>query len=298
MIKTLTANHFFRAFLFFLLCVLFLFLLYVFIKVYTTKERVDTTGGNYNLERDGVCIIKNVLNDSEIESLKQLCKTSNYADAKKSLINHRGLQHKLLQVIGMPEYILQDYILIIQKSSVHTCHRDNNGDFFNEGQKYPSYTLIIYLEEMERCLGVIPGSHLDLNSYNINFTDDLVHLLCKPGDAILFNANLIHMGAINDSGDDHLRIQTKVTHRDDIDTLNYFQNFNKVLKEENIVPKILRRMQKNFTCMFPVLTNMIQKEIIKTSRGSEDGTQISIGQKIFSTVCYGKSDFYDLPNAF
>jgi ectoine hydroxylase-related dioxygenase (phytanoyl-CoA dioxygenase family) len=299
MIKTINIHKKSRTFLFFFLfCVFVLFLLYLLIKVYTTKERVDTTGGNYNLQRDGVCIIKNVLDDSEIEYLKQMCKTGNYAEAKKRLINHSGLQNKLQQVIGVPDYMLQDYIWIIQKSSVHTCHRDNNGDFFNEGQQYPSYTLLIYLENMERCLGVIPGSHLDVNSYNVNLTDDLVHFLCKPGDAILFNANLIHVGAINDSGDDHLRIQMKVSHRNDIDTLEYYQNFNKVLREENTVPRPLRLMQKNASCMFPVISNMSQKENIMSARGSDNGASIGIGQKIFSSLFYGKSDFYDLPNAF
>lgn len=250
----------------------------------------------YDLEKDGVCLFPKVLSSAQIQHLSQACVEGNYKEAKEHLLQDKRLIRLLKQTLG-EEYQFQDYIWIIQKSSVHTCHRDNNGDFFNKGQKYPSYTLLLYLEDMEKCLGVIPTSHKDVNSFNVNPTNKVETLLCKKGDAILFNANLIHVGTIQ-SKDDHLRIQMKVTHRDDIPTLSYYQDFNKILKKDNTMPKELLQFQKNVSCMFPYVSNLTQSENIQSARGTDNGETIGLPQKVFSYWFYGNPDFYDLPNAF
>ena len=64
-----------------------------------------------------------------------------------------------------------DYIWMIMKSNVHICDRDNNGLFFNKNQKYDSYTILFYLEDMDSCLDVIPKSHLSKYKNLINLTD-------------------------------------------------------------------------------------------------------------------------------
>ena len=250
----------------------------------------------YDLEKDGVCLFPKVLSSAQIQHLSQACVEGNYKEAKEHLLQDKRLIRLLKQTLGQ-EYQFQDYIWIIQKSSVHTCHRDNNGDFFNKGQKYPSYTLLLYLEDMEKCLGVIPTSHKDVNSFNVNPTNKVETLLCKKGDAILFNANLIHVGTIQ-SKDDHLRIQMKVTHREDIPTLSYYQDFNKILKKDNTMPKELLQFQKNVSCMFPYVSNLTQSDNIQSARGTDNGETIGLPQKVFSYWFYGNSDFYDLPNAF
>ena len=250
----------------------------------------------YDLEKDGVCLFPKVLSSAQIQHLSQVCVEGNYKEAKEHLLQDKRLIRLLKQTLG-EAYQFQDYIWIIQKSSVHTCHRDNNGDFFNKGQKYPSYTLLLYLEDMEKCLGVIPTSHKDVNSFNVNPTNKVETLLCKKGDAILFNANLIHVGTIQ-SKDDHLRIQMKVTHREDIPTLSYYQDFNKILKKDNTMPKELLQFQKNVSCMFPYVSNLTQSDNIQSARGTDNGETIGMPQKVFSYWFYGNSDFYDLPNAF
>ena len=250
----------------------------------------------YDLEKDGVCLFPKVLSSAQIQQLSQACVEGNYKEAKEHLLQDKRLIRRLKQTLG-EAYQFQDYIWIIQKSSVHTCHRDNNGDFFNKGQKYPSYTLLLYLEDMEKCLGVIPTSHKDVNSFNVNPTNKVETLLCKKGDAILFNANLIHVGTIQ-SKDDHLRIQMKVTHREDIPTLSYYQDFNKILKKDNTMPKELLQFQKNVSCMFPYVSNLTQSDNIQSARGTDNGETIGLPQKVFSYWFYGNSDFYDLPNAF
>lgn len=257
---------------------------------------IDKNTHLYNLTNDGVQVYKSVLNNSEIELFKTLCKSKQYSQLKDKILQHRYLQKLIKENLGS-QYHFQDYIWIIEKSAVHTCHRDNNGDFFNPGQKHPSYTLLVYLEDMDKSLGIIPKSHEVKGSYGINFINNIVHLPCKKGDVTIFNANLIHVGAMNKK-DDHLRIQLKVSHSDDLGALQYYENFNKVLNKENLLPVNLRIAQKNVSCMFPFISDLTQKENIRTSRGSDNGAYVGPFQKIFSSLFYGNSNFYDLPNAF
>lgn len=262
-----------------------------------SNESNDNTGQMTDLDANGFCICKNVLDESEIADLKGDCEHDNYKAAKEKLIKNEHLNHIIKSLTGGENYIFQDYIWIIQKSSVHTCHRDNNGDFFNENQQYPSYTMLIYLEDMEKCLGVIPNSHKYISSYSVNLTDPVANILCNKGDVILFNANLIHVGTINKKND-NIRIQMKVSHKDDINTLSYYQNFNKVLNQDNTIPVYARQIQKKASCMFPIFANITQSANIQSARGSDNGAKIGIPQKLFSYVFYGNKDFYDLPNAF
>ena len=146
---------------------------------------------------------------------------------------------------------------------------------------------------MDKCLGVIPKSHKSLDNNKFNLFDQVDNIVCNKGDIILFNANLIHVGVISDN--DHLRIQMKLTHPDDIETLSYYQNFNKI---ENKVPHFIKKIQKNFTCSIPVISDLSQQVNIQSARGSDNGVKIPFLQKAFSYLFYGNTKFYDLPNAF
>jgi len=265
------------------------------------KDQTIKNGHIYNLERDGFCLYKNILNDSEINTVKTLCIQKQYKKTKETILTNQKLT-ALKNTVTNDQYVFQDYIWIIQKSSVHTCHRDNNGDFFNKNQKHPSYTVLVYLEDMEKCLGVMPGSHKDFYANSININDTVKNILCNKGDVIIFNANLIHVGTMNTkngkSSDDNLRIQLKLTHKDDIQHISYYQNFNKVLNLDNILPWELKRTQKRISCMFPGLSNLTQQENIRTARGSDNGVEIGLPQEMFSYIFYGNKDFYNLPNAF
>lgn len=274
----------------------FSFILFFTVNIFLLSDIISENSYQYDLEKHGVSIIPSVFTDSETDKLKKLCDNGQFKETKEFLIQHTGLQNKCFKKTG-ENYIFQDYIWIIQKSVVHTCHRDNNGDFFNKGQKYPSYTVLVYLEPMEKSLGVIPKSHLEKGSFNFNITDPIIHLTCNPGDVIIFNANLIHVGAMNKK-DHHLRCQMKVSHREDIPVLGYYQNFNKVLNQENTLPGFIRHIQKRGSCALPMISDLTQSENIRTARGSDNGINIGIFQKTFSYLFYGNKDFYDLPNAF
>jgi ectoine hydroxylase-related dioxygenase (phytanoyl-CoA dioxygenase family) len=257
------------------------------------KDRVDKSNRNYDLREDGFVLIKNVLNKQEIEYIKKKCIENDYYNSKEYILNNNKIKKKLLNKIGNDNYIFQDYILIIKKSSVHTCHRDYNGDFFNEGQKYPSYTIILYLENMDKCLGVIPSSHKSVNSYNVNFNNAVLNIPCKSGDILLFNSNLIHVGALNEKPD-NLRIQMKLTHKDDIKSISYYENYNKVLNKDNNLPFLIKKIQKNLSCMFPGISNLTQSENVKNGNKNQNGPF----EKLYSYLFYGNANFYDLPNAF
>ena len=265
------------------------------------KDQTIKNGDRYNLQRDGFCLYKNILTDTEINALKSMCIKKQYKKTKETILSNPKLI-ALKNAATNDQYVFQDYIWIIQKSSVHTCHRDNNGDFFNENQKHPSYTVLVYLEDMEKCLGVMPESHKDLYANSVNLTDTVKNILCNKGDVIIFNANLIHVGTMNmkngKSSDDNLRIQLKLTHKDDIQNIMYYENFNKVLNQDNTLPWSLKRAQKRVSCMFPGLSNLTQQENIRTARGSDNGIDIGLPQQMFSYIFYGNKDFYNLPNAF
>jgi hypothetical protein len=258
------------------------------------SDQIDNSPYVRKLGIDGCQLLPSILDADSIDILKRNCNIENYKWVKHYIMNNTNVLNTIKELLGN-EYIFQDYIWVIQKSKVHTCHRDNNGDFFNEGQRHPGYTIIFYLESMEKCLGLIPGSHKNKNAYNTNFGNAAVNLPCSAGDAIIFNANLIHVGAFNKK-DNHLRIQMKLAHKEDIKVLSYYQDYNKVLKIDNVLPRSLLQFQKNVSCMFPVVSNLTQNENIKSSRGSDNGAQISVFQKIFSYLFYGNSNYYDLPN--
>ena len=271
-------------------------ILLLVIRLFYSDDIIEYNSDKFNLHEHGIKVFKNILNNNEVDEIIERCNHENYNDVKKTLLHNTKLL-KLIRSSTTNNHIFQDYIWIIKKSVVHTCHRDNNGDFFNKNQNHPSYTMLIYLEDMEKCLGVIPSSHRIVNSHSINIVDKVKNIPCKKGDVILFNANIIHVGCINKK-DDNLRIQLKVSHKDDIDKLQYYQNYNKILNKDNELPTSIRKAQRNFSCMFPFLSNLTQNENIRTSRGSVDGTNIGVLQKTFSYLFYGNKDFYDLPNAF
>lgn len=278
---------------------LFLIIIFLIVLIFCVNYFIfynDRSIEDGDLERDGFCLCKNVLDNGDIDVLKQLCFSKNYKKSKEIILNNPKMA-RLKDTVLNKDYVFQDYIWIIQKSTVHTCHRDNNGDFFNASQKHPSYTVLVYLEDMDKCLGVMPGSHKDLYTNSVNVTNTVQNVLCNKGDVIIFNANLVHVGTIN-KRDDNLRIQLKLTHADDIPALGYYQNFNKVLNKDNTLPWALVRAQKRFSCMFPFMSDLTQGENIRTARGSDNGVDIGLPQQAFSYIFYGNKDFYNLPNAF
>jgi hypothetical protein len=144
------------------------------------------------LEKNGYQVLSNVFQENEISDLIHKTEKKEFQEIQKYIQNHPKLLQRLRECLPLREeeqvekYQFQDYLWIIQKSVVHICHRDNNGDFFNEGQRYPSYTVLLYLEEMEPALGVFIGSHRDRYTNAVNLWTPITGLNCKKGDVIIF----------------------------------------------------------------------------------------------------------------
>lgn len=270
---------------------------FIFLSFILRKPQILYEG---DLEKDGFCIIKNALSHSDLNIIENNLREDKVVDTKKYIINNFNINNKIKSKLNqnnniVKKYNFQDYIWLIKKSKVHTCHRDNNGSFFNKQQKYESYTIIFYLTDMEKNLDVIKGSHKNRLQSSIFLTDPTVSIKCNRGDAILFNANLVHSGSLLKS-ENNPRIQMKYTHEDDLKHLEYYENFNKILNKNNSVPYFVQQIQKHMTCQIPLISDLTQKENIRTSRGS---SEVDIGnfQKIYSSLFYGDKDFYDIPNA-
>ena len=271
--------------------IIFIIIIIISYNLFFYEDIIAKPNEKYELNKNGFVIIKDVFPSNEISYLKNECINNNFKIVKKYLIENPNLKNIIKNNLN-ENYIFQDYIFIIKKSMIHTCHRDNNSIFYNETQKHRSYTMLIYLEDMEKCLGVIPNSHIDANSHNINLTNNVINLLCNKGDVILFDANLIHVGALNEK-DDNLRIQMKITNKDDINAISYYNNYNKVLNEDNNLPVYVRKAQKRLSCTFPFISAYTKEGIKQNSEGNET----TVSQKVFSYLFHGNTNFYNLQNA-
>jgi hypothetical protein len=246
------------------------------------------------IEVQGFERIPNILEKKEVEQLLRWIRSENYKRAYHFIVNHPLILSRIREKIpDSSQYIFQDYSYFILKSRVHTCHRDNNGTFFNPTQKHPSYTVIFYLEDIGQGLDVIPGSHL--SKYPIFVSTPTHPIDVQMGDAILFDANLIHSGSIHPK--DSIRIQMKLSHPEDIPVLSFYQDFHKVLNKPNTSSSYALYLQKKISCHFPFFSDVFMEQEDKQNwRGSLESDKIGIFHKTFSYLMYGDSDYYDIPN--
>jgi len=237
-----------------IVCILLSIVLRLFSLFTERKKKV------YNLQKDGICIISSLLSANEISTLKEYIQNGEPKKAKEYIIQSPDILSKIRNRLGdhSYDYEFNDYVFVIKKSQFHTCHRDYNGDLLNPEQKYPSYTIILYLENMDKCLDVITASHTSLYKNNINLTDYSESVLCNAGDALLFNANLIHSGSLN-TRENNMRIQMKISHKQDQSTLYFYNKYNKMLNSENNTPTWIKMAQKHVTCQFPAISYFMKQ---------------------------------------
>lgn len=216
---------------------------------------VDPLYTPVDLQREGVVLIPDLLSNHDLQVLQQSIDRDDVLDTKKYIMTSPSIRAKMDELLGK-DYVFQDYIFLIKRSQFHTCHRDYNGDLYNADQKKPSYTILFYVTDMGKCLDVIPESHLSMK-HNVNWTDYTKSIPCKKGDAILFNANMVHNGSLNET--DNTRIQMKLTHSSDLEALQFYNNYNKVMDSPSTHSMMYKRAQKHFSCQFPILSNFFKQ---------------------------------------
>lgn len=249
----------------------------ILISVILRLSKKSFANKNTSILKNGFQVL-DCFTESDINYLTQLWYAKETEKMKEFIHGNQNVLRHIQQILGS-DYIFQDYIFLIEKSRIHTCHRDFNAKMLNNKQKYPSYTIIFYLEKMDRCLDVINNSHK--TSVGLYLTDETKSIQCKPGDAILFDAGLIHSGSQNDNPNNK-RIQMKITHKDDIKAISFYQNYNKKLESENTNSDIYNSVQKHLTCQFPTFSDSFTNNVPKSA------------EKMFASVFYGDSNFYEL----
>ena len=246
---------------------------------------------NMDIIKDGYFMCKNVLTQKEIETIKTLWDNKDYSGIKNIVHSNKNLLENIKKQLG-EDYMLMNYIWFIENSVVHTCHRDNNSHLF-KFNNYPrrSYTMILYIDDMDKCLDVIQGSNNNGYGYlGMNLYDATNTVLCKPGDLLLFDANLVHSGSL-ETKKNNRRIQLKVTHKYDIEKISYYNNVNRILDKHNTNSEISKVLQKSISCQFPIISDMTQ-DVNKESVNIEK--EPSMLQKMYSVIFYSDENFYRL----
>ena len=258
------------------LLLIVLFLLYIYLTAGNTIKFIRPIDGDTGYK------LLDVFGDTEVNYILGLIDSKKYLDAQKFMQNHSGFLKQMNQLLG-EDYVFMDYIFTIEKSSISTCHRDENGSVFTPQNKHPSYTILFYLEPMDACLDIIPGSHKERNA--VYLSKSLESIPCKPGQAVLFDADLIHSGSIN-TKNDNKRIQMKIIHKDDLDNLKEFHKYYKVgdaTKETTLQNTLFYR---RLSCMFPGIADL-------TRNGNSMPPFLN---KLYKKLVYGDEDNYKLKN--
>ena len=258
------------------LLLIVLFLLYIYLTAGNTIKFIRPIDGDTGYK------LLDVFGDTEVNYILGLIDSKKYLDAQKFIQNHSGFLKQMNQLLG-EDYVFMDYIFTIEKSSISTCHRDENGSVFTPQNKHPSYTILFYLEPMDACLDIIPGSHKERNA--VYLSKSLESIPCKPGQAVLFDADLIHSGSIN-TKNDNKRMQMKIIHKDDLDNLKEFHKYYKVgdaTKETTLQNTLFYR---RLSCMFPGIADL-------TRNGNSMPPFLN---KLYKKLVYGDEDNYKLKN--
>jgi hypothetical protein len=255
-------------FIFILLLLLILFLV-------STRKSVKMT----TIDSDPGFHTLDCLSENEVNHALALIDIKKYKELQDFIQNNTSVRNEIKKVLG-DDYIFQDYILSLEKSAISTCHRDENGRMFN-GQSHPAYTILFYLEPMEACLDVIAGSHKRKGFLNVSHP--LESVACTPGQAILFDADLIHSGSINDK-DDNKRVQMKLIHKEDVGKIPEFDGYHKVADASKTNSRWYTKFVRDMSCTF---TGMA--DITKNGQGAPEWIK-----KLYKTLAYGGENKYSL----
>lgn len=261
----------------FLLIWIILFMILTIMLIFLSYEpkQVNLKNGDHQkyLQMYGITKISNIFNNTQLTYIINMARKKQLVELLDYIKKHTGLFDKIKHVISN-DYVFNEYVFLINKSCIHTCHRDYNSHYYNNQQMYPSYTIIIYLNNMDKCLDIIPGSHKTKTTNDYNIVNNVQSVICKRGDILLFDANLIHSGSINDRKDNP-RIQLKICHKNDYKVLNFYNNYYKILNEDVNNNTYWTNLQQKFSCQLPGVAKILKKYDRNVNKYENDGGIIS-----------------------
>lgn len=234
-----------------------------------------------NLE-PGYFIVENLLDGEQLKYILNLWKNKNYSDIKYYFKN-KTIQDKIKNYFG-ENYIFIDYTYMIENSAIHTYHRDYTSSRNYNNLKYPSYTMILYLDESDTGLNIIPGSHKD--NYPLYILNKSKKIKAKPGSAVIFDADILHSGTPSINTSRHC-IQFKIIHKDDVNKLKHLLDYHVLINRPNNKSLYIKYIETVFTRHFPIILDFFQ-ETIKSSF-VENKTYV---QKFISSFVFSNKDFY------
>lgn len=86
--------------------------------------------------KPGYIILKNLIEQKEIDYVLYLWERKDYSKIKDIFMNNRNVERRLPE-----DCMLIDYSYIIEDSSIHTYHRDYTSSKNCNNLKYPSYRI-------------------------------------------------------------------------------------------------------------------------------------------------------------
>ena len=235
-------------------------------------------------DSDGYIIIENLINEEELKYILYLWKNENYHSIKDYFLNNNMINKKIKDILS-DDYELINYVYIIENSAIHTYHRDYTSSRVYNNLKYPSYTMILYFDDTESGLNIIPGSHDD--NASIYLQDKSVRLNVNKGSAILFDADILHAGSAIDIDAKRHCIQFKIIHKDDIEKVPHLLDYYVLINRPNDKTKFLKSIETGFTKHIPIFMDTFNESI--KSSFVEEKTSL---QKWISSLVFSNKDFY------
>jgi len=161
---------------------------------YSTENTERVRECDYDLSVDGICM----LYDPEYNAIVSLPSTKFRQDILREL----------------PEgYVFLDYLYQIKNGTLSTFHRDVTSSSYIHNTKYPVYTAILYKYD-GALFSFCPGSH---RTYPFVWSR-ITNIHGYRGTVFLFDSELLHAGAMNESSEREL-VQYKICHIEDIPKL-------------------------------------------------------------------------------
>lgn len=227
--------------------ILLIIILYLIYILYETK---DIYSNNRTIEKDGYIVINNA-NNKDI--LKYLPK----------------------------DYVFIDYKYKIKGCTLSTFYHDVTSSQYIYKTKYPVYTFIIYFNEGP-LLAVSPNSHKSTPF----LWDKSIVIYGKKNTGVLFNCDLIHVGAINNFEESRHAIQYKICHIDDLNTLSHLIGINKINYGKCNNSKLYEYLCRKLSMIFPFIFNHLFTSLLQEKPKKD---------KIFEYIItnYYIGDFYN-----